>query len=233
MKFRSNCAQYSIRKILDNYRLYSPDTFMFDIQEYCNDEQRDTETQTKSLEEDISCDIDHLLKSRFQNLYARDRYKCGAKSIDIIHPLLVYPSGKRSLFITPDKVRFNLSIHPDKDNLGRIDRIIIRPRYIEINEIELAAIYLKKNQTMVLYLTHPHTLEQPEEFISVELTELTLKPPRDGKVSGSPMNRYISIIAQQPAPAAIEKFFVKVTPVNDADYQILLDMSYFYSRHGY
>ncbi|MCL1910603.1 MAG: hypothetical protein FWG13_00145 [Leptospirales bacterium] len=206
---------------------------MFDIQEYCYDERRDTETQTKSLEENISIDIDRLLKSRFQNLYAHDRYKYGTKSIDIIHPLLIYPSGKRSLFITPDKVRFNLSVHPNKADLERIDRVIIRPRYVEINGIELAAIYLKKSQTMVLYLTHPYTADQPEEFISVELPELTLRPPKDSKVNASPMNRHISIIARQSASAPIEKFFVKITPVNDSDYQILLDMSYFYSRHGY
>jgi len=204
---------------------------MFDIQEYCNDEQRSTEAQTKSLEEDINCDIDQLLKSRFQNLYARDRYKYGTKSIDIIHPLLTYP-GRRSLLMTPDKVRFNLSIHPDKNSLERIDRIIIRPRYIEINGIELAAIYLKKSQSMVLYLTHPYTINKPEEFISVELPELTNRP-KDAKVTASPMNRYISVIALQIETAAIEKFFIKKTPINDADYQVLLDMSYFYSRHGY
>jgi len=205
---------------------------MFDIHEYCNDERPDTEAQIKSLEEDISCDIDQLLKSRFQNLYERDRYKHGTKSIDIIHPLLAYP-GKRPLFMTPDKVRFNLSIHPDKSDLERIDRIIIRPRYIEINGIEFAAIYLKKSRSMVLYLTHPHTVNQPEEFVSVELPELTLNRPRDSKVNITPMNRYISIIARQPVSAAVEKFFVKVTPLNDANYQLLLDMSYFYSRHGY
>jgi len=205
---------------------------MFDIQEYLSDERHDTEAETKSLEKDISCDIDQLLKSRFQNLYARDRYKYGTKKIDIIHPLLTYP-GKRSLFITPDKVRFNLSIHPDKGNLEYIDRIIIRPRYVEINGIELAAIYLKKSQSLVLYLTHPYTVNQPEEFVLFELSKPTLKCPKDGKLNISPINRYISIIAQQPKDEAIEKFFVKVTPLNDADYQILLDTSYFYSRHGY
>ena len=205
---------------------------MFDIQEYCNDERANTEAQTKSLEEDISCDIDQLLKTRFKNLYARDRYKHGTKSIDIIHPLLTYP-GKRSLFMTADKVRFNLSIHPDKNSFESIDRIIIRPRYIELNGIELAAIYLRKSRNMVLYLTHPYTANQPEEFVSVELPELTLSRPKDSKVTASPINRYISIIARQPETAAIEKFFVKITPINDADYQVLLDMSYFYSRHGY
>ncbi|MCL2025565.1 MAG: hypothetical protein FWG92_02025 [Leptospirales bacterium] len=211
---------------------------MFDIQEYLNDERHDTEAQTKSLEKDISYDIDRLLKGRFQNLYAHDRYKYGTKNIDIVHPLLTYP-GKRSLFMTPDKVRFSLSIHPEKSDFEYIDRIIIRPRYAEVNGIELAAIYLKKSQSMVLYLTHPYTVSQPEEFVLVELPELMRTelahnpPPKDSKVNINPINRYISIIAHQPKDAAIEKFFLKVNPINDADYQVLLDMSYFYSRHGY
>ncbi|MDR3238456.1 MAG: hypothetical protein LBT84_08125 [Spirochaetia bacterium] len=211
---------------------------MFDIQEYYNDNNLPGIAETDEIEEDITHDIERLLKNRFQKLYAEDRYKYATKSVDIIYPVLAYPGGKRLL--TPDKVRFNLSVYPDKNALRHIDRVVIRPRYIEINGVELAALYLRENRSLVLYMTHPYTYQknsvrvgQKEEFISVELPNLTGAQQKNEKIDVHPIWHYISVIALQRRFSGMEKFFVKRNPINDADYQTLIDMSYFYSRHGY
>jgi hypothetical protein len=130
------------------------------------------------IEDDITYDIDQLLKNRFEKLYLTDRYKTESKSIDIIHPALYYPE-KRSLITTSDKIRFLMSLYPDKSSLRHIDRIVLRPRYIELNSIELTALYLKKDRILVLYLCHPHMYQMEHlrisgqsRFISVELQNL-------------------------------------------------------------
>ena len=223
-----------------------PQKIMFDIQEYYNENAgNDGESfslNVSEIEDDIAWDIDQLLKKRFEKLYVTDRYRTESKSIDIIHPTLSYPE-KRSLITTSDRVRFILSLFPDKKSLDHIDRIVLRPRYIELNSIELTALYLKKNRILVLYLCHPHMYQaehlrnpEPARFISVELHNLTggrFIQANRGNIH--PLWYYISTIAagQASMDETIEKFFVKKTPINDSEYRALIDISYFYTRHGY
>jgi hypothetical protein len=217
---------------------------MFDIQEYYSEgrvrENGERIFSIEEVEEDISQDIDILLKNRFGRLYLTDRYKRLGRTIDIIYPALNYPE-KRSLIMTADKVRFQLSLYPEKDHLENIDRVVLRPRFVEINSIELSSLYIRKDRILVLYLTHPHMYGRLQsagtsasEFISVELQNLSVAGRLQQARSGiHPLWHYISLIAGNDSGAAIDKFFIRKTPVNDADYRSLLDISYFFSRHGY
>ena len=204
---------------------------MFDISEYYTNSRGSLSASddTAGIEENISADIDELLKNRFQKLYLTDRYKYAMSSIEIVYPALDYP-GKRPFFLTPDKLRFYLSSYPAKEELRVLKRIVIRPRYIEINDVELAALYLRESQILVLYMTDPsymnNTALQTEGFVSVDLPKLS-------KLNLHPIWHYISVIAQQTKNTGIEKFFVRKDRTNGLTAQDLVDMSYFYSRHGY
>lgn len=205
---------------------------MFDIYEYYAESAASFSShETTGIEESINYDIEELLRSRFQKLYLTDRYKHGSKSIEIAYPALDYP-GKRPFFLTPDKLRFYLSSYPNKNAFHFIERIVIRPRYIELNDVELAALYLKGSRTLALYMTDPSYMQTSidtsltKDFISVELPALT-------SAGFHPVWHYISVISQNKDGSGIEKFFFKQNKPNGINRQILADMSYFYSRHGY
>lgn len=221
---------------------------MFDIQEYFQGSYKsdpDTSFSINDIEEDLTSDIEDLLKSRFDRLYLQDRYKHGNHSIDIIYPRLGYP-GNRSLMMGPDKVRFLLSLYPGKEDLKHIDKVVIRPRYIEIGSIELTSLYLAEKKVLVIYLFHPYVYpvtrgneRDSSGFTSINLEQLSqqrLSRTNQSRESAAhPLWYIISVIAKNAGEQArsIEKFFIKKNPINDREYRILTDISSYYNQHGY
>ena len=130
---------------------------MFDIREYYNcsgASRQGIDSEILEIDTDLASDIDILISDKKGSLYITDRYKNRDFSIDIIYPELGYP-GNQTLIMTPDRLRFLLSFYPYKGDLEKVEKIVLRPRYVEAGNIELAALYLKKKKILVLYLTHP------------------------------------------------------------------------------
>ena len=197
------------------------------------------------IDQDLSQDIDTLLKNRTDRLYLCDRYKYNDHSIDIIYPRVTYPVN-RNIPLNPDRIRFLLSFYPEKKNLLKIDRIVLRPRYIEVGQIELVALYLRTKKILVMYLCQPHhynlrneNLKDRGEFVSVELDKLMQKTiATDSPVDPSsdrvihPLWYIISTVARNNG-TAIDKFFFRGTNGGPAVRQVLNDISFFYSHQGY
>ncbi len=232
---------------------------MFDIREYYHNNFNSSETgDISKIDEDLSSDLDNLFKNRFDNLYTRDRYKNNVFKVDIIYPKINYP-GSRSLLITTDKVRFLLSFYPERGDLKNIEKIVIRPRYIEIGNIELSSIYMKQRKILVLYLTHPfhYNLKNSRLKSLSVFTSFDLEKMMNFRSAGTPSERneintmrihplwyYIAAISQnnndekslsslKTGNKAIDKFFIKRTKPEKNSYALLNDISFYYSRHGY
>ncbi len=209
---------------------------MFDIRDYYGEDRgQDAAASLSDIETDLRWDIDQLLRDRSGRLYLSDRYRSGTRSMEIIYPALKCPEN-RAYMLTPDKVRFCLSVHPVREELSCISRIIIRPRYAELHGVELAAVHLREQKILVLYLTSPGAgpFFRPESsFVFMKLEELAGSNVRHPV---HPLNRYISVIASGKSSSGLEKFFVrKYAPAGEAsdDRKILERISSFYTGHGY
>ena len=220
---------------------------MFDIKEYFENDNRLRELRHDivNIDDDITHDITALLSSRFDSLYRRDRYKNQDRAIEIIYPALQYP-GTNMLIMNPDRVRYLLSFYPYRDDLDNIDKIVLRPRFIEIGNIELVSLYLRRKKILVLYLFHPHFYRirdaeaaAPDDqdggiepLLTGKLTEDTVRPDDGSGVHVHPLWHLLSCV-RHGGDDLIDKFFIKKDSVNDRIYEILNDISFYYSRHGY
>jgi hypothetical protein len=230
---------------------------MFDIREYYQNSdfnQENISNDINNIDLDISSDLDTLLKSRFDNLYKRDRYKTDSHSVDIIYPRLTYP-GNRSHILNADKIRFLLSFYPDRSDLNFVEKIVLRPRYIEVGNIELSSLYLSEKKILVLYLTQPYYYtitdlrdDMKDKFMSIDTERLfnfkqvivTSGEGEKKEIRIFPIWYILSMIASyhkgksQPSQGEnIEKFFLKKTTLDNSIYHLLNDISFYYSRHGY
>ncbi len=221
---------------------------MFDIKEYYDSDSRPRSARPDivNIDDDLAFDINALLSSRFDSLYRRDRYKHGDAIIEIIHPGLQYP-GNNSLLMNPDRVRYLLSFYPNKADFYNIEKIVIRPRFIEIGNIELVGLYLRKKKILVLYLFHPHFYQMryagrdgSDEFsgpdmdmvLNDRLTDDIVRREDSQDVHVHPLWYLLSVIRHGPGDT-IDKFLIKKAAVNDSVYEALNDISLYYSRHGY
>jgi hypothetical protein len=230
---------------------------MFDIREYyqnSNFDQENVNNDINSIDLDITSDLDTLLKSRFDNLYKRDKYKTDSNSVDIIYPKLTYP-GNRSHILNPDKIRFLLSFYPVKKDLKLVEKIVLRPRYIEVGSIELSTLYLPEKKILVLYLTQPYhyTISDLSEnmkdtFMAINIEKLfnfkqiitTSGEGEKKEIRIFPLWYVLSMISSHyksndPSSQGekIEKFFLKKTTPDNSVFHLLNDISFYYSRHGY
>jgi len=219
---------------------------MFDIREYYNcsaGSGHGIDYTIPGIDDEIVSDIDTLLIDRVGSLYLCDRYKSNDSIIEIIYPAAGYP-GNQSLLLTPDRLRFLLSFYPYKGDFSKINKIVIRPRYFEAGNVELAAIYLKKKKVLVLYLTHPsfaaENSDDSEKFVSVSLENIMDTKviedsiDRSGKPGGKiPYLWNILTVISTEGDGEIERFFVKMDKIDSKTYNSLNDISHFYHRHGY
>lgn len=223
---------------------------MFDIREYFSDyretrEVRDFSTEIGVIEEDIAADIESLLKSRFERLYLQDRFRYPRGGVDIICPRIPYPGGGRALLKSPDHLRFLLSLYPRRSDLENVEKIVLRPRHIEIANIELMSLYIRQKKILVLYLHYPHLYQVHEskfreysELIPTDLARWGSIPPVQGDEAGikiPPLWYVLSLIAHSQDDR-IDKFFVRVRREERDERKILENLdeiSFFYSRHGY
>ena len=218
---------------------------MFDIREYYNcsaGSGQGIDYSIPGIDDEIVSDIDTLLINRVGSLYLCDRYKNNDSIIEIIYPAAGYP-GNQTLLMTPDRLRFLLSFYPYKGDFSKISKIVIRPRYFEAGNVELAAIYLKKKRVLVLYLTHPSGAaesEDSEKFVSVSLENIMDTKviedsiDRSGKPGGKvPYLWNILSVVNPEGSGEMERFFIKMEQVDSKVYTSLNDISHFYYRHGY
>jgi len=225
---------------------------MFDIEEYYREyskvqEASPVQLEIEDIENDINIDIDNLLENRFDRLYLQDKFKYNRSGIDIIYPRIFYTEG-RSLLKGADYIRFLLSLHPQKGDLNNIDKIVLRPRHVEIGDMELMALYIRRKRILVMYLHHPHfysiknsKLYEYSEFVPYHLALLSNKGffgntalmIKDSDINIPPLWYIISVISYSP-DNKIDKFFIKNNNKNDRKISNKLDeISFFYSRYGY
>jgi hypothetical protein len=220
---------------------------MFDIKEYFEEGDKfvSARREVVAIDDDITHDINNLISSRFDGLYLRERYKHGAGVIEILHPGLQYP-GSNPLLMNPDRVRSLLSFYPCKSDLTNIDKIVMRPRYIEIGNIELASLYLRRKKILVLYLFHPHFYKMRHatpcegEEAGADLGRImagglmgeSVHRSDNTDVCVHPLWYFLSVVSASNDDM-IDKFFVKKEALSGKIYQVLCDISFYYSRHGY
>ncbi len=221
---------------------------MFDIREYLDSREGALSGDLydiDDLDSTLADDIDLLLGGRSDRLYMTDRYRYQEKNISIIRPSLPYP-GNQSLLLTADKIRYLLSFYPDKKDLLKVDTIVLRPRFIEMGDIELAALYLRRKKILVMYLIHPHLytikssrFSRYSEFITIDIDSVAGSRITGKKISkGDDSDLYVHplwyALAILPfrADEGIDKFFIRRS-INGARHEALSDISFFYSRHGY
>ncbi len=220
---------------------------MFDIRDYFTDPNRNGNSDLANIDREISTDIDNLLSDRFEELYERDLFKSPAGGIEIIHPRLSYP-GNAGLVPGPDKIRYLLSFYPDRKDLDMVQKIVVRPLFVEIGSIELIALYLRKKKILVLYLHGPYFYRVPAGYYS-ETAELEGQPGLDAvmneRLTGDTVRRqdeavihvhplwYILSTITPGSEDTVEKFFIKKNETGDGIYETLHDISFFFSRHGY
>ena len=221
---------------------------MFDIKDYLDYKNLKSDVidyDVDDLDTDLNDDINTLLTNRFDRLYLHDRYRYGNKNINIIYPSLAYP-GNQSLILSADKIRYLLSFYPDKNELGKINKIVLRPRFIEAGDIELVSLYMRQKRILVMYLIHPHLyrikssrFSRYSDFISIDLESIAnskitgkkIKKDDDSEIFIHPLWYIISVIPFG-GDNKIDKFFIRKR-INRGRYEALNDISYFYSRHGY
>ena len=230
---------------------------MFDINEYYQDYTISSEIDTNNIsdiENDITEDLQVLLKNRFNNLYATNCYKNTEHTVDIIYPELGYP-GNRSLMINSNKIRHLLSSYPKNSDLENIRKIIVRPRYIEINRTELVSLYLKDERILVIYLSHPyfynldqlktnnyinHLFPDKKDLIMHKFNEKNIEDKSNNFLKIHPVWYFLIMISLNINSETdlindktIHKFFLKRHFTDNRIYRILNDMSFFFSRNGY
>jgi hypothetical protein len=225
---------------------------MFDIHEYYNEnvqniESSDLQVEVGDIDEDISCDIDSLLKNRFSSLYLRDRFKKNKNTIELIYPRISY-THHRALLKSADHIRFLLSLYPYKSDLENIEKIVLKPRHVVLGSVELMSLYIRKKKIIVLYLHQPHmyrlhdsTMREYAEFMPMNIQSLL----KDGQITNTvntqkkdelkiPPLWYIMSLIQSSNDDRIDKFFIKRDGKFSSRVSATLDeISFFYARHGY
>jgi len=219
---------------------------MFDIREYYGNgrgEEFHLENEILEIDSDIVENIEDLLVQRVGSHYLLDVYKINKHQIDIIYPSLGY-DGPRSLILTPDRVRFLLSLYPVKEDLKKINKVVIRPRYVESGEIELASLYHKKKGVLVLYLSHPFTTDysnrrHDESFIALGLEHLMNDKIIDDSIGtsrtagGKPLLWSIISGIDPDGEGEMDKFLIRRKNIDPEIHKVLSDISYHYGNNGY
>lgn len=219
---------------------------MFDITEYFEETPKhNSDIGLAGLEDDITFNIDAILGQSAGSIYSKDRFKYQNKIIDILYPKAAYPG--RQILMTSDRVRFLLSFYPVKSDFAHVNKIIIMPRYVEIGDIELAALYLRRKKVLVCYLTHPHFYKMNEDefkglprfkpvdlqgFLEINITD----DAKSRKVRQDLMVHplwYFLFRIETSGEDIMDKFLVKRDTVNETICEILRDISRYYARKGY
>lgn len=194
------------------------------------------------VDEDFILEVDTITQFQHQKLYSRDVFKRRSKTIEIVYPTLSH-MGNRLTKKGPNYVRFLLSLYPYQSDLELVDKIILCPRYVAINNIEIVAIYLRRKKIIVEYLHHPFYYE-PEnskfneytEFLPLDITKIhntslaTKSPTTLHNKLRIPFLWYVISLIESTPNDLIDKFFLKR---NDPPDQRIIETSFFYSRHGY
>ncbi len=217
---------------------------MFDMYDYELEKTGEISSTTGSLdvEEDLNAVIEDITQNRRGKLYTSDIFKRGGRTIEILYPALGCP-GSRPIARGPNHVRFLLSLYPYASDLESIEKIILRPRYVELDNIEIIALFFRRKKILVQYLHHPFYYEttglrfhEYSEFTPIDLskvhnTSLAVKSPATSlKKLHIPPLWYVLSIIETSGEDLIDKFFLRREGPIDSR---LIETSFYYSRHGY
>lgn len=198
-----------------------------------------------SIIENIEDEIYYDLKKISTGIiYKKDCFKKNGHNIDIFSPREGI-AGYKSVIIDPDTVRFMLSLYPYHNDFEKIRSILLQPRYIEINGIELVALYLAREKQLIIYLHRPFLYNSDDsrfneysKILSYALNnlseeELQFNNSRAGKTGIPPLWYVLSTVTNSPKNK-MEKFFVRIdNTVSNNILHKLSDVSFHYSRLGY
>ncbi len=231
---------------------------MFDTGEYYGgvlQHRQDPYSDILDVDRDIVENIEEILLSHEGTLYSMDVYNIKKHPIIIFYPSLGYGgAGAGKLLLSPDRLKFLLSIYPDKRDLHKINRIVIRPRYVETGNVELHSLYHGKTKTLVVYLSHPLpgnglSFEENLEFIESfeDYGGGSHRTPRNlmkdkiildsmgnvVKKRGEPLLWSVLSTVDPGGSGEMEKFLLKRYDFNREVQNLLYDISYYYGSHGY
>lgn len=104
------------------------------------------------IRDELDTEIKNILTTGINSLYRKDWYHHSEGRICITTPRM----GTSRHIPLSDTIRHHLSLVADKNLLHHISHIVMRPRFIQSNGIELSAIYLPSQKVLVMYLTSDH-----------------------------------------------------------------------------
>lgn len=224
---------------------------MFDINEYYIEKDLITESASRLDNavlppgSAIEQEIETIISDTIGKKYGRLKFKRRDHTIDIFTPQRTCPfAGEFS--IHADYFRFLLSVYPDCDDLKHISRIIVRPRFIESDGIQLVSLYSKRFHSLLLYFSCPHAYRFSDcSFFTHTHPEIDISSITDphylGTASGNdpgmltipPLFYIMKTISRGPVNA-LDTYLLKPGPSVDTGKLTLLDeISHYYNQHGY
>lgn len=191
------------------------------------------------INDEIHTSVAEILKCA-RPKYQIHKYREGGANIDLIYPELSY-AGELP-FRSPDYIRHLLSIYPVPEDLSSLNKIIFRPRYFSSGQLELAALYLKKEGILVEYFHIPHLYEasgmgDKSDGYSFNLmtdsSRLGTGVVPKMKIKLPSMLYYIHVSAAT-THNDIDKYFISTQNLRDRKIQDELEQkSNFYLNNGY
>lgn len=217
-------------------------------------DEADIAIEVDDIENDIFFNIQDFLYNQdnqsnqfSHSIYLTDKYRYDNRHIDIIYPGISYPGGHKSLITRSDTIRFLLSLYSDKHHLENIEKIVLRPRYIEVNGIELVSLYIRRKRLLVYYL-HNHYLYPVNEVESEVYSKSILNNiscMSDCRLSNKdtrsnekritripPLWHILSLVSYSP-DNKIDKFLFKKNNTIKDNTAVLEDISLYYGRQGF
>lgn len=192
------------------------------------------------IEQELITKLDDIYNGIRSNLYHFDKFKTKQSDIDIITPAVTTPYTAKKLFPDSDYLKNKLSLYPDKRELQLLERILVIPKYIAQESLELVAIYSRARQTLALYPSLPHlySIDNLNDNIQrLIIRELSTTPPKQQSVKTEidPLWYIISTVNDNLVPDSncLDKFFVNNTPEDKNMQAILHEMTEYYTKTGY
>jgi len=218
---------------------------MFDIKEYFDNKISNRLIHFEEMDDQIIENFNTEIPDKNKLLYEMDKYKTEDHSITILYPTInFFPNQK--LLLKPNTLKFNLSFYPQKKDLKKIDTILIKPKYIATNNIELMSIFIQENKLLVIYLFTPHLYDIPidnsDVFSNFKLSSLEKitnknfikksKIETTGRIKAHPL-WYLLQTVSDGNNNKIEKFFINNKQMDWHLQNKIEETSLFFEEHGY
>ena len=222
---------------------------MFDIQEYYNTPNSDTETKIvttpHNIDDLIRDEINYFDRTDKHTKYEKDLFRNESHQIEVFYPKTSYDQNTKYL-LTGNGIRSLLSMYPLKEKLQNISNIIIKPKYIKKDNIELTAMFIRKTGTLILYLTptYYYEIENSENQIQNKKISTSIEKYSFGNrivnfanleeknPTIHPLWHILSTI-EKSDKEHIDKFFLRNNKTSTKENKLLNQISNYYEDRGY